>query len=206
MSIFARNVRAPSGNSPAFIRASRSRFSSIGTIAETDSLCRAGDIRRSPPASYHRHRLYLCARVPPHIRKADRNNPKRSAAPAEVLVGPTIDQPFHIGHDRIDILGFFLRRVGIVHADVANSAELVCDAEVEANRFRVTDVQISVRLGRETRADRFVFPSPKIVRHNIADKIGGSRSLARCAHCRATVADKSVEMQKLEQRARFAMM
>ena len=33
MSIFARRVRAPSGNSPAFMRRNRSRFSSTDAVA-----------------------------------------------------------------------------------------------------------------------------------------------------------------------------
>ena len=43
----------------------------------------------------------------------------------------------------------FLARVGVVEAQVAQAAELLGDAEVQADRLGVADVQIAVRLGRE---------------------------------------------------------
>ena len=90
---------------------------------------------------------------------------------AEVLVGPAVDQPMHVGHDRIDVFGFLLCRVGVVHANVADAAELVRDSEVEADRFRVADVQITVRLGRKTGADLFVFSRANILRDDVANKV-----------------------------------
>ena len=45
MSIFARSVRAPSGNSPAFMRANRSRFSS--TVRLRNGLILARPVRRA---------------------------------------------------------------------------------------------------------------------------------------------------------------
>jgi len=43
---------------------------------------------------------------------------------AETMIGPTVDQPFHVGRDGVDVLDVFLRRVGVVHAQVALAAEL----------------------------------------------------------------------------------
>src|SRR5262249_44273200 len=45
----------------------------------------------------------------------------------------------------------FLRRVGIVEAQIARSAGLLGDAEVQADRLGVADVQIAVRFGRKAR-------------------------------------------------------
>src|SRR5690606_13831147 len=53
--------------------------------------------------------------------------------------------------DRIDILLLFLRRVGVVVPEVADAAVLDRDAKVQADAFRMTDVQIAVRLRRKPR-------------------------------------------------------
>ena len=58
-----------------------------------------------------------------------------------------------VGHDGIDIFDLFLGRVGVVHPQVADAAEFARDAEVEADRFGMADVEIAVRLRRETGVD-----------------------------------------------------
>ena len=88
----------------------------------------------------------------------------------------------NIGHDRIDILGFFFRRVGVVHADVADAAELVRDAEIQTDRFRMADVQVTIRLRRETRPNFSVLPRANILRDNVANKIGRSWIFSRRCH------------------------
>ena len=50
-----------------------------------------------------------------------------------------------------DVLDVFLRRVGVVEAQVAEAAELRGDAEIQADRLGVADVQVAVRLGRKPR-------------------------------------------------------
>src|SRR5437764_19606 len=50
-------------------------------------------------------------------------------------------------------------------------AELLRDAEVEADRFRVPDVQIAVRFGRKARHHTSVPARREIVRHDVADEI-----------------------------------
>ena len=92
----------------------------------------------------------------------------------QILIRPAVDQPMHVGHDRIDVFGLFLGRVGVVHPHVADAAELVRDAEVEADRLGVADVEIAVRLGRETGVDARVLSAPHIFCHDIADEIGWS--------------------------------
>ena len=66
---------------------------------------------------------------------------------------PVVNEPSHVRHDGIDVLGFFFCGVCVVHSHVANAPELARDAEIEANRFRVADVQITVRLRRKARVD-----------------------------------------------------
>ena len=45
----------------------------------------------------------------------------------------------------------FGHRVRVVEAQVAGAAEVAGDAEVQADRLRVADVQVAVRLGRKPR-------------------------------------------------------
>ena len=71
----------------------------------------------------------------------------------------------HVGHDRLDIFRFFLGRIGVVHADVANPAKLVRDPELQTDRFRVTDMEITVRLRRNARDDfERIFPCADLPR------------------------------------------
>src|SRR5690606_25594364 len=50
-------------------------------------------------------------------------------------------------------------RVRVVHPQVAEAAELLGDAEIQADRLRVADVQVAVRLGREARVHTAAVPS-----------------------------------------------
>ncbi len=72
-------------------------------------------------------------------------------APARVLPGKA--EPLHRVADRIDVLRFLLRRVGVVEAQVAGAAILAREAEVEEDRLGVAVMQIAVGLGREARAN-----------------------------------------------------
>ncbi len=66
---------------------------------------------------------------------------------------PVKSQPLHVVLDRIDVLDVFLDGIGVVEAEVAVAAEFAGDAEVEADRLGVADVQVAVRLRRKTRDD-----------------------------------------------------
>ena len=66
---------------------------------------------------------------------------------------PVEAQPPHHVDDRIDVLLFLARRVGIVEAHMAGAPELPRDAEVQADRLGVPDVQEAVGLRRKARAD-----------------------------------------------------
>src|SRR5437667_1495312 len=81
---------------------------------------------------------------------------------ADIFVRPTVDQPAHVRHDGIDILGFFFCGISVVHSYVANAAELARNPEIETDRFRVADMEITVRLRRKTGMDLSVIPSPNI--------------------------------------------
>ena len=55
--------------------------------------------------------------------------------------------------DSVYELGVLLGGVGVVHAQVADAAELLSRAEVDDQRLAVADVEIAVGLGRETGVD-----------------------------------------------------
>jgi len=59
----------------------------------------------------------------------------------------------HGVYDRVDVFLFFLFRVGVVEAQVAAAAVIARQAEVQADRFGVAEVQVAVGLRRETCAD-----------------------------------------------------
>ena len=73
----------------------------------------------------------------------------------EKAVAPVEAEPADILLNGIDELGVLLGGVGVVHAQIAETAELLRRAEVDAQRLAVADVQIAVRLGRETGVHRF---------------------------------------------------
>src|SRR5687768_8931505 len=63
------------------------------------------------------------------------------------LAVPGETEPAHVFLDGLDVFGVFLRGIRIVEPQVARAAELSGDTEVQADRFRVADMEIAVRLG-----------------------------------------------------------
>ena len=76
---------------------------------------------------------------------------------AQLVVGPSGDEPVHVLGDGIHVLDVFLRWVGVIHAEVANAAELARDAEVQADAFGVADVEVTIRLRRKTGVNLRIF-------------------------------------------------
>ena len=70
------------------------------------------------------------------------------------VLAPVEAEPAHVALDRVDVFLLFLGRVGVVEAQVAAPAEFLRHAEIEADRFGVADMQIAVRLGRESASPR----------------------------------------------------
>ncbi len=90
-----------------------------------------------------------------------------------LLTGPLEAQPLDVGLDRIDVLLVFLGGVGVVKAQVALAAELLGQAEVQADRLGVTDMQVTVGLRREARDDLGVLAGFQISLNDRAQEIGG---------------------------------
>ena len=178
MSMRARSTCAPSSNSPARMRAKRSRFSStrpapIRTVGarlgqgapELPNLLggEAVDIRQPIGDEVHRVVVELLEVV--------------GGVPG--LSAPPEPEPAHVFADRFRVFDVLFRWIGVVEPEVARPAELPRDAEIEANRFRVPDVEVPVRLGWKAGDDPAVVPAgPDIVGHGRTNEVDPRRGIA----------------------------
>ena len=88
-------------------------------------------------------------------------------------VAPIETKPTDILTNGIDVFDFFLLRVGIVKTEIAETLVVPGDPETDADGFGVADVEIAVRLRRETRVDAAaMFAVLAVFVNNIAYKIG----------------------------------
>ena len=153
MSILARSTRAPFGNSPARMRRNRSRFSA--TLRSRNGLFLPGSVRVPRLARISSWALV----VDIGLAGADQVLGP-GVKPLEIIRGviemlaPVEAEPAHVALDGVDIFLLFLGRIGVVEAQIAVAAEFLGDAEIEADRLGVADMQIAVRLRREAGDDR----------------------------------------------------
>ena len=66
-----------------------------------------------------------------------------------VHVGPFIAEPADVLLNAFDVLCVLLLRVGVVEAQVANAAIALSYAKVHCDGLSVSDVQVTIRFGRE---------------------------------------------------------
>ena len=90
----------------------------------------------------------------------------------EEVWSPVEPEPPHRVEDRIDVLLLLLGRVGVVEAHVACAGVVAREPEVEADRLRMADVQVAVRLRREARDDRRMASAADIRGDDLADEVG----------------------------------
>ena len=76
-----------------------------------------------------------------------------------VYLSPLETQPADVTLDGLYVFSVLFGRVRVVETQVTNTVVFLCDAEVHANRLHVTDVQVTVRLRRETRLNTTVIHS-----------------------------------------------
>ena len=194
MSILARSTRAPLGNSPARMRRNRSRFSS--TLRSRNGLFLPGSVSVPRLARISSWRLV----VDIGLAGAD-----QVLGPAvkllEIIRGvievlaPVEAEPAHVALDGVDIFLLFLGRIGVVEAQIAVAAELLRDAEIEADRLGVADMQIAVRLGRKAGDHLLDAPGVEVGLDDVADEIaaGFRRRFAACLIvCRHTSSNSHV--------------
>ena len=175
MSILARRVREPSGNSPAFIRANRSRFSSTAAISIGTLLAGLG--QGAALLTYFVAREIADVGFP-GFDELDRPLIElvKIIGGVEQPVAPISAQPARVFDDGVDVLGFFFGGVGVIEAQIAFAAELGSQSKIQIDGFRVANMQIAVGLRRKTR----VYASAKfvgfqIVDDDVADEVGNRR-------------------------------
>ena len=86
---------------------------------------------------------------------------------------PVEPQPSDVVLDRTDIFRIFGGRIGIVESQVAKAAwGVIRYAEIQADRFRVADMEIAVRLRWKTRDHSAAMLAACVIRgHDVADKV-----------------------------------
>jgi hypothetical protein len=141
--------------------------------ARLRSAFRAGGVFR--PHSDCRRRRARCESGVRRSRRASRNNPRRSAA------RPAHANPSHRTSDSIDSTYSTSSFAGVrvVVAKVARTGELGGNAEIQADRLRVADMQIPVRLRRKPCRHTGAMPAGfQVIRNDGADEIEWSRRVA----------------------------
>src|SRR6266404_6047090 len=107
----------------------------------------------------------------------------------EEVLPPIEAEPAHVLLNRVDVLDVLGRGIGVVEAQVADAAELAREAEVQADAFRVADVEVAVRLRREARHRARVLPGADVLGDDRANEVrnrsrrrGGGRHPRRIVH------------------------
>ncbi len=89
---------------------------------------------------------------------------------------PIAAQPLDVFDDGVDVLGFFLGRIGVVEPQIAFATELLGESEIDGDRFRMADVQVAVRLRWKARMHATpVFVGLQIIQNDVSDEIGRGR-------------------------------
>ena len=66
---------------------------------------------------------------------------------------PAKPQPLHRVADAIYVFLTLFFRIGVIKTQMTNAAIIACQAKVQENTLGMTDVQITIRLGRKTGTD-----------------------------------------------------
>src|SRR5690625_6317032 len=89
------------------------------------------------------------------------------------LAVPLVTQPLNSFFDGVDVLLVLFFRVGVVKTQIANATKLLCHTEVQADRFRVSDVQVAIGLGWKSGEHLFDHSLLQIFANNILNKMRG---------------------------------
>ena len=100
------------------------------------------------------------------------------------MLAPIEAEPAHVALDGVDIFLLFLGRIGVVETQMTAAAEFLGDAEIQADRLGVADMEIAVRLGRKAGDHRFDAPGIEIGLHDVADEIAPRLPACSIAACR----------------------
>ena len=93
---------------------------------------------------------------------------------------PVEAQPGNVFADGIDEFLIFLRRICIVEAQITLASKFGRNSEVQANRFCVTDMQITVGFRRKPSNHLFTAPVIQITSNLIADEVANLGEIGVC--------------------------
>ena len=89
-----------------------------------------------------------------------------------IFISPLEAQPLDVFLNGFYIFYIFFRRVCIIETQVTGSSVSLCDSEVQTNGFCMSDVQVSVRLWRETGLNSStVFTFLQVFLYNLLNEI-----------------------------------
>ena len=170
MSICARRTRVPSGE---LAGAHAREQVEVLLDAPVPPRARAAGLGEGAPVETD-----LLGRLVVHVREAGADELDRPVVQLPEVVGrvvqvvaPVEAEPADIGLDGVEVLLLLLDRVGVVEAEVTAAAGLPGDAEVEADRLGVPDVEVAVGLGREAGDDGRVLPGAQVLGDDVADEV-----------------------------------
>src|SRR5262249_20857939 len=94
-------------------------------------------------------------------------------------IAPIEAQPTDVRFDRFDVFNIFLARIGIIKPKIAESVKFGGKTEIETDGFRMTDMQVAIRLRRKSSVTRAPFlVLLKILESYVSNKMR-RRSLCR---------------------------
>ena len=99
----------------------------------------------------------------------------------ELALAPVEPQPADVRRDGLDVFLFFFLGVGVVESEIAHSAELRGDAEIQADGLGVADVKVAIGLGRPACAHVREPAAGEVLFHGIADEVRGHTRCGRWA-------------------------
>ena len=172
MSILARSTRLPSGNSPCLHAREEVEIFFDGAVAIGAVLAGFGE-GAAVLADFVGGEVV-------DVGLAGLDELERPVVELAEVVGgvaealPVEAEPADVLLDGVDVLLLFFFGIGVVEAQVGLAAELVGEAEVEADGLGVADVEIAVGLGGKARLDDGVaeFFGAHVFGDDVAEEVG----------------------------------
>src|ERR1017187_7706916 len=97
------------------------------------------------------------------------------------MLAPIEAEPAHVALDGIDIFLLLLGGVGIVESQMTAAAEFLRNAEIQADRLGMADMEVSVRLRGKSGDDLFDAPGVEIGLDDVADEVAAGLPGCRIA-------------------------
>ena len=102
------------------------------------------------------------------------------------MLAPVEAEPVDIALDGVDVFLLLLGRIGVVEAQIALAAELLGDAEIQADGLGVSDMEIAVGLRRKPGDDLAGAAAGEIGLDDVANEVATCLCGFGCGHCSQT--------------------